>query len=62
MPDSAVRPETELSGTEVEITPAMIKAGVLEFASFDSRVDFDRDAVLRIYLAMCSVERKNIQF
>ena len=27
MPDRAARPETELSGTEVEITPEMIEAG-----------------------------------
>lgn len=30
MPDRAARPETELSGNEIEITPEMIEAGVKE--------------------------------
>lgn len=37
---------------EIEITPAMIAAGVSEFEGYDRRFDLDREIVARIYSAM----------
>jgi hypothetical protein len=49
---AADRPATESTIEEIEITPEMIEAGVLEFLSFDSRFDSEEDAVTLIYQAM----------
>jgi hypothetical protein len=49
---------TPSSNPEIEVTPEMIGAGVSEFVGYDSGVDTPQDAVLRIYLAMRSVERR----
>jgi len=42
----------ERAEIEIDITPAMIKAGVIELASFDFRFESYEDAVERIFIAM----------
>ncbi len=37
---------------EIEVTPEMIEAGVLEFYSFDNRFDIAEEAVEKILRAM----------
>ena len=42
---------------EIEITPAMVEAGIVELRGYDSLEDYPRDWVSSIYLAMESVRR-----
>jgi hypothetical protein len=62
MPDRAARPETELSETEIEITPAMIEAGLSKLYEFDiTQPDPDelRIAVAAVYRAAHAVRHKS---
>lgn len=43
--------------TEIEITPEMIKAGVCALVAFNPDFESDRDAAVRIYLAMREHQR-----
>jgi hypothetical protein len=52
MPDRAARPETELSGVEDEVTPAMLDAGASLLLAFHRERHDEDDFVKRIYLAM----------
>lgn len=38
---------------EIEVTPAMIEAGVKAFYAYDSRFEAEEAGVARIYRAMC---------
>jgi hypothetical protein len=40
---------------EVEITPAMMEAGILAYVSYDSRFEELEDVVTRVYRAMEAV-------
>jgi hypothetical protein len=57
MPDRAARPETGLSGTEVEVTPEMLAAGGRIIAdSYGEVLDWlTYDRAAEIYVAMYSV-------
>jgi hypothetical protein len=46
------------STDEIEITTAMIEAGVEEFCGFDSRFEDEADAVARVYRAMIAASRR----
>jgi hypothetical protein len=48
--DSADKPDSELN--EIEVTPAMIEAGVSELARFNPDYEAEADAVVRIFRAM----------
>jgi hypothetical protein len=41
-----------LGPDDVEVTPEMIEAGLLELARFDARFQEERDAVRKIFRAM----------
>jgi hypothetical protein len=46
------------TAAEIEITEAMIEAGVAALASHDSRFESDEDAVMRIFMAMVTVNQR----
>lgn len=47
---------------EIEITPAMTKAGVSAFLNYDSRFERESDAVIEIFEAMMAVARAESDF
>jgi hypothetical protein len=51
MSDRAAMPETGLSETEVEVTPAMIEAGVVELCGYDPEHSDRREMVAAILQA-----------
>jgi hypothetical protein len=53
----ADRPATELR--DEEMTPEMIEAGVREFRDFNHDFDDEREAVIRIWMAMRDVAINN---
>ena len=44
------------SGKELEITHAMIVAGVRELSAYDRRFDLDAECVERIFRRMCEAQ------
>jgi hypothetical protein len=53
-----IAPEvTDGSGTEIEITPAMVEAGAMELALYDSERSSLRDAIFDIWAAMMAARR-----
>jgi hypothetical protein len=52
------RPLREAGAPEIEITPAMIAAGVSAFLDYDSRFEGEAEAVADIYRAMVTVGRR----
>lgn len=44
---------------EIEITPAMIKAGVSAFLNYDSRFERESDTVFEIFEAMWAARAEN---
>ena len=53
MDEGADRPANE--PTEIEVTPEMVEAGVVEFCHFDSRFEDETDAVVRVYRVMAAL-------
>jgi len=43
---------------EIEITPAMLEAGILAYTKADRRFDLDEEIVASIYRAMAVANRK----
>lgn len=50
--DRAARPEEGPSGTDFEVTPAMIEAGALAFVDCDPDFERPEDAAIAIFRAM----------
>jgi hypothetical protein len=46
------------SGTEIEITPAMLRAGVSALCAYDSEFESREEGVERIFRAMCRASQK----
>lgn len=59
MTDSATKPTTGRR-EEIEITPAMIEAGIVEMPALYSPRDDLEDALVRIYRAMETVRRTSL--
>ena len=44
--------------SQIEVTPEMVSAGKSALLEYDDDYEFAEDAVVRVYLAMRSIERK----